>query len=466
MIRCYAIFGWWGCCVAVVGVTGIACLPCLLLPCINTRVRLPKNSPMKVLKFNRFSFSHISKVPGKDVLEYHHPPLAAQGPFYQLARHTRNSSVQSTSSSEYSSFSDSKDSDVSSQVSHISRRSSLPPVGTADRRHIAMAQVEHNTPITPISSHPHPTTPQDTPRSSDLVDRATAPLSNPDATNSPLFHHNLPASDFPPSSKIPSRDIGIVGTVTGVKQQGSIQMPSKHNNNHSPPIFQEPKSASPTLPSTPDLTLPLAPVRGLNIMKRVQPKEDPANASRLGKDKENCAPAEHLGLDTAADLLGSGIRLVPRSKPEEAQTPDFATPSPLISPTSSSDPTLLYVNYQPGIHSTAGPLPPPPRLPGFDALAASSSSPPPPRPPRLNSPLPPRNAARLKDIEVAKQTLQLPPSVSAALASRDQKASLPDAVNSLAPKEIVDSVTPAAIARYVTRCRPLVLIRVQSMFDI
>ncbi|XP_006459933.1 hypothetical protein AGABI2DRAFT_191717, partial [Agaricus bisporus var. bisporus H97] len=81
-----------------------------------------------------------------------------------------------------------------------------------------MAQVEHNTPITPISSHPHPTTPQDTPRSSDLVDRATAPLSNPDATNSPLFHHNLPASDFPPSSKIPSRDIGIVGTVTGVKQ--------------------------------------------------------------------------------------------------------------------------------------------------------------------------------------------------------------------------------------------------------
>jgi hypothetical protein len=45
-------------------------------------------------------------------------------------------------------------------------------------------------------------------------------------------------------------------------------------------------------------------------------------------------------------------------------------------------------------------------------------SPPPPRPPRLNSPLPPRNAARAKDIEAVKQALQLPPSVSAALTSK------------------------------------------------
>jgi len=109
------------------------------------------------------------------------------------------------------------------------------------------------------------------------------------------------------------------------------------------------------------------------------------------------APPVVIGIDSAVAAAQGGIRLVP---------------------------TTSYANYQPGVHSTAGPLPPPPRLP-FEALSASASSPP-PRPPRLNSPLPPRghtpllprSAARNKDLEAVKQALQLPPSVTAALSPK------------------------------------------------
>lgn len=68
-----------------------------------------------------------------------------------------------------------------------------------------------------------------------------------------------------------------------------------------------------------------------------------------------------------------------------------------------------------GIHATAGPLPPPPRA----AFNIDVNTPPPPRPPRLNSPNPTRARG---DIEAVKQALQLPPSVSAVLASRSPKS--------------------------------------------
>ncbi|KAK0491201.1 hypothetical protein IW261DRAFT_73649 [Armillaria novae-zelandiae] len=65
--------------------------------------------------------------------------------------------------------------------------------------------------------------------------------------------------------------------------------------------------------------------------------------------------------------------------------------------TFSPDNPASYLNYQPGVHATAGPLPAPPRL----------------------DPPPPRSAARPRgDIDAVKQALQLPPSVSAALSRR------------------------------------------------
>ncbi|KAI0662993.1 hypothetical protein C8Q70DRAFT_907616, partial [Cubamyces menziesii] len=82
--------------------------------------------------------------------------------------------------------------------------------------------------------------------------------------------------------------------------------------------------------------------------------------------------------------------------------------SPYQSPPASS-PTS-YLHYKPGVHSTAGPLPPPPR-----SIFDTNPNLPPPRPPRYNTPLPP--GAR-REIEAIKEKLQLPQSVSAALAAR------------------------------------------------
>lgn len=400
---------------------------------------------------NRFARARAPKAPDKDALDR----AAAQAPFYQLTRLARHLSTRSTSSSDDSCLSDTKDadSDTSSKLSHAAHPLGVPPVANAGRRPISMTQVELIATKSPV----RPTRPatQGHQASSDVVSshRGDAPLLNPATTNplNPLSHNNCcsPSKSFP-SSRASSRDMGI--GVTGVKQQSPTEMPSQKNNNRHSLLTThhlEPATVSP--PPTPDFVLPLAPVRGLNVMKRDKQKEVPANASRLGENKENHAPHEHLGLDSTADPIGGGIRLI---KPEQTQNPDSASVPPLHSTHPSSDPTLLYVNYQPGIHSTAGPLPPPPRLPGFDALTASSGSPPPPRPPRLNSPLPSRNVSRPKDIEVVKQALQLPPSVSAALASRSRKVAITDNVS--APHDNVDS--GPAVTRYVTLCIPFVLI--------
>ncbi|KAF8076103.1 hypothetical protein FPV67DRAFT_1470357 [Lyophyllum atratum] len=74
-----------------------------------------------------------------------------------------------------------------------------------------------------------------------------------------------------------------------------------------------------------------------------------------------------------------------------------------------------YLHYQPGVHATAGPLPPPPRA----MFNIDTNSPAPPRPPRLHSPFSTRGRG---DIEAVKQALQLPPSVTAALASRTPRS--------------------------------------------
>ncbi|PFH52633.1 hypothetical protein AMATHDRAFT_2028 [Amanita thiersii Skay4041] len=105
------------------------------------------------------------------------------------------------------------------------------------------------------------------------------------------------------------------------------------------------------------------------------------------------------------------------------------TPAPQIivqSASNSSDThNDSYLHYQPGLHATAGPLPPPPRA----TFAIDPTTPPPPRPPRLTSPQP-RNRG---DVEAVKQALQLPPSVSAALASRSPKSQPP-------PPEAIDNI--------------------------
>ncbi|KAK2466459.1 hypothetical protein APHAL10511_002101 [Amanita phalloides] len=97
-----------------------------------------------------------------------------------------------------------------------------------------------------------------------------------------------------------------------------------------------------------------------------------------------------------------------KSGRDNAPLPPAAMQSPIEPPSKRND--TSYLNYQPGLHATAGPLPPPPRA----TFAIDSSHPPPPRPPRMQTP----NPRSRGDMEAVKQALQLPPSVSAVLASR------------------------------------------------
>src|SRR5712691_8236171 len=65
------------------------------------------------------------------------------------------------------------------------------------------------------------------------------------------------------------------------------------------------------------------------------------------------------------------------STPDQGQVPPVAATSISMAPSA-------YLHYQPGVHSKAGPLPPPPRA-MFDI---DFNAPPPPRPPCLRSPSP------------------------------------------------------------------------------
>lgn len=388
-------------------------------------------------------------------------------------------------------MSDSKDatsSDTSSQTSQVTRRSSTRSMGSADRRRVAVVEMDPPAEEEAVTSFESSHDPSHTLRSrrglhSSLSGLAiVAPpdsskksffLLSPPPSTAPLTatasdphtpqasQHQRSTSEIIPHKKTRSRDIGIVGTAqltsSGVKQQGTTTnkiLPDMHapdNNNNAtlhPPIFQRPKPASPSpSPSpSPEPTRSVVPVpiHGLNVMKREKSKEPVASHLVSAKDAASSSPSSQLMPEIGeekdvngpvappiddpinADAVVGGIRLVTQSKPAaEAPVPAKApsitnttSPPTLVLPTTDS--TIAYVNYQPGVHSTAGPLPPPPRLPGFNGLTATPTAPPPPRPPRLNSPLPPRNAARSKDIEAVKQALQLPPSVSAALTSKVQ----------------------------------------------
>ncbi|KAH8830664.1 hypothetical protein DL96DRAFT_1813678 [Flagelloscypha sp. PMI_526] len=84
--------------------------------------------------------------------------------------------------------------------------------------------------------------------------------------------------------------------------------------------------------------------------------------------------------------------------PQTLSTPHVVSP-----PTVSS--SSAFLNYQPGIHSTAGPLPEPPKA-SF-AINPLTSTPPPPRPPRLHSPQP-RAGSPAKPMTSVSSTSKLP----------------------------------------------------------
>ncbi|KAF7301513.1 hypothetical protein MIND_00716700 [Mycena indigotica] len=188
----------------------------------------------------------------------------------------------------------------------------------------------------------------------------------PDAKSSAYIHdksHHRSASEV---SNKASRDVGIVGTSTDLPR---IEIPSLQ-----PPVFQEPH---PSRAATPN-SLPGPKRRSTDLSIRTP---------ELGQSKKIDAPvAPPVVVDLGLD--------------------------PSLSPSIARD-YSAYLKYEPGLHSTAGPLPPPPRT----TFAINPSTPPPPRPPRLHSP-PPTNR---------KDGLQLP-GVTAVLSSSG--SSTPSSSNS------------------------------------
>ncbi|KAK0230601.1 hypothetical protein IW262DRAFT_413917 [Armillaria fumosa] len=147
----------------------------------------------------------------------------------------------------------------------------------------------------------------------------------------------------------------------------------------SPLADQGPLSASSSQYSTSDSSC--------SEYSKESPVASPRRAEQPADRHQMAASVEHSRSQSDAhDIPPSAV---PAPKRRSSTDSSVATFSP--------DNPASYLNYQPGVHATAGPLPPPPRL----------------------DPPPPRSAARRRgDIEAVKQALQLPPSVSAALSRR------------------------------------------------
>ena len=181
-------------------------------------------------------------------------------------------------------------------------------------------------------------------------------------------------------TKSSSRDIGIVGTRREPSREFA-KVSQDILSDLKPPIFQIPAARSPSphifvstdtsnsnssahhIPSNVSHAPPSAMAASVEPMHSVSPV-----MNRL---------TEYTQPRSAPSIIASSSRHQGISTPERDQvSPSSASP---MSTAPSS-----YLHYQPGIHSKAGPLPPPPRA-MFDI---DFSAPPPPRPPRLRSPSP------------------------------------------------------------------------------
>ncbi|KAF8845739.1 hypothetical protein BDN67DRAFT_961370 [Paxillus ammoniavirescens] len=223
-----------------------------------------------------------------------------------------------------------------------------------------------------------------------------------------------------------SREVAIVGTTSFPGAAASVpQQPSKASpatDSLKPPLFQIPQSRSPS-PGT----------------SEISDSSSSANRGRLRKDaltpgvspikelKELTTPVRMPNIcigelkdisDRVAGPVLSPQSPSPSSRPssqqsssQDALSPQTNLSGPLTPSTSFTSPTTMpspYLYYQPGLHATAGPLPPPPQA----VFNIDPKALPPPRPPR-HSPV-----RRKGDLEAVKQSLQLPPHVTAALRAR------------------------------------------------
>ncbi|KAJ6599350.1 hypothetical protein DFH09DRAFT_1303863 [Mycena vulgaris] len=329
------------------------------------------------------------------LMSYYQSPLADQGISYRppsadkRPTHRKSHSGSSTSSSDYSS-SGSTDDHSAEDVQPVTRRASVPSEGGADRRRLAIVQMDAVRETgSGISSKPN------TARSRrgletrldglaliappDAAPRSYEYLTSPTAARSMHPHldeksHTRSASEATGASK-PSRDVGIVGTATPSEPPKKPRVQTA-TEALVPPVFQEPHSSRASSPNVPASSLAPPQVKRRSTDLSVHTPE-------IGQAKEIHVPVASpviVDLGPDASLRVGNSTFERRSPALQVVEPRSTSPLPLSS----------YLHYQPGVHATAGPLPPPPRA----AFNIDTSTPPPPRPPRLHSP-PPRRRGDL-----------------------------------------------------------------------
>ena len=252
-------------------------------------------------------------------------------------------------------------------------------------------------PASPTSSSSHsPTTPK-----------------RPHSQSSAKHEKSRIARSAAAHSRSSSRDVGIVGTVTRLELELPRDLPSPQDtpSDYQPPIFQTPSLRS----SSPDISSPV----DTNPFQSGSSTQTSSSGAVHVRSVTTSASIEPIH-SVSSGMNGHGVLVQPQSAPslttasprhQLVSTPDHGQVPPLAATPISMAPSA-YLHYQPGVHSKAGPLPPPPRA-MFDI---DFTAPPPPRPPRLRSPSPltsqkgPRSAT--------------PTSVTLTLASKASAASI------------------------------------------
>ncbi|KAG6334384.1 hypothetical protein ID866_4705 [Astraeus odoratus] len=225
-----------------------------------------------------------------------------------------------------------------------------------------------------------------------------------------------------------SREVAIIGTAANFPEgvASDLQQYSKispHLQALKLPLFQMPQSRSPS-PRTSEISDSsssahrtrqrkdaLAP--GVSPIKEFKEGITPVGTPDIGESK-------HISDRVAGPVV---INLYPESPSPNPRPPsqqstsqqsmtssiNFSDPfTPSTANTSPVTDTSPYLHYQPGLHATAGPLPPPPKA----VFSIDPRTPAPPRPPRQYP------VRRKGDTEAMRQALQLPAHVTAALKAK------------------------------------------------
>ncbi|KAJ7368014.1 hypothetical protein DFH08DRAFT_12242 [Mycena albidolilacea] len=403
---------------------------------------------------------------------YYQSPLADQGAHYtpqtleKRPTHRRSLSGDSTSSSDYSSSGSTSEHSLE-EAQPATRRSSIPSEGGSDRRRLAIVQMDT------VRESDSPTSPSAVRSRRGFETRLDdlALVAPPDAAGN-LREYIHPPSSAPPtgsrSNPHPqpedkghnrsaseatsktlktksSRDVGIVGTTSFAAALESPKIKLRlqtASESLLPPVFQEPHSRSSTpntRASTPNGSATPSDARSLAPRRRST--EMSIHTPEIGQAKEIHVPVAspivvNLGPDASLRVGNSSFD---RQSPAlQVVEPRPASPLPLSSYLHYQPGALQFcslfasrdLNLAPGLHATAGPLPPPPRA----AFSIDPSSPPPPRPPRLHSP-PPRSPRR-GDLDVVNQPLQL--AVSAVLSGSSGSSTPSSTSRSISPPRAAD----------------------------